>query len=212
MLRRLHSIAALLSLIIGVLFILPWVRSYSTWQCFFVADNRQWFVVANDGEVGYGGYFRVRPPVFNSQVGPPPGPIAWIEYTQRTRWTFETRPVVRFSGGHTILNGFVEEKGRFDEVPPDFVEGVVIRIIPAWWVTASLMMVPVLWFLTTLIRRTRRRRAIRASLCPDCGYDLRASDDRCPECGRPIEKTIPDRRSAATLVAIAWIALYRASS
>jgi hypothetical protein len=48
-------------------------------------------------------------------------------------------------------------------------------------VAAVTLMLPVGWAATAL-RRGRRRK--RVGLCLSCGYDLRATPGRCPECGR----------------------------
>ena len=45
------------------------------------------------------------------------------------------------------------------------------------------------------IRRSfdwRRRRRLKLGLCVGCGYDLRGSTARCPECGEPMPTTMAD--------------------
>jgi len=60
---------------------------------------------------------------------------------------------------------------------------VVGACVPAPVVIAVLALAPIL-----AVRRRRRRRNQRG-LCPACGYDLRATPDRCPECGSPPNPT-----------------------
>jgi hypothetical protein len=62
-------------------------------------------------------------------------------------------------------------------------------IVPYWFAMLTLFPLP-----ARAVRRTwvtwRRN---RSGLCPICGYDLRATSDRCPECGTPV-----DAKSQAT--------------
>ena len=55
-------------------------------------------------------------------------------------------------------------------------------IVPYWALAAATGFIPAMWVPWFARRVVRRRR----SLCIRCGYDLRASTGRCPECGTAI--------------------------
>ena len=39
------------------------------------------------------------------------------------------------------------------------------------------------------LRQRRRQRWLKTGFCGECGYDLRASREQCPECGAPVPST-----------------------
>jgi len=54
-----------------------------------------------------------------------------------------------------------------------------------WFPHWSLAIIGVISPIALFLRGARRRSRLRHGLCATCGYDLRASHDRCPECGTP---------------------------
>ena len=42
---------------------------------------------------------------------------------------------------------------------------------------------PAVWILDRLVMMREARAKRHTGLCPTCGYDLRATPERCPECG-----------------------------
>jgi len=59
-----------------------------------------------------------------------------------------------------------------------YISGSVL-ILPLWIPTVLFG----IWPTIALVRLRRHRRRRKLGLCLKCGYDLRASKDRCPECG-----------------------------
>jgi hypothetical protein len=53
----------------------------------------------------------------------------------------------------------------------------------SYWTVLAIAVVSMGLTAVPLVRRWRRRRRTAQRMCATCGYDLRASPQRCPECG-----------------------------
>ncbi|HEV8377561.1 MAG TPA: hypothetical protein VGP99_01830 [Tepidisphaeraceae bacterium] len=70
-------------------------------------------------------------------------------------------------------------------------------VIPFWLLTTLFAILPFAE-IPLLIRALKKSLRHTQGLCPHCGYDLRASPDRCPECGQPASSIV--RRIDSRLV------------
>jgi hypothetical protein len=69
-----------------------------------------------------------------------------------------------------------------------------VVIIPRWFIVVATLAAPLALTVFTI----RRRRRVRAGHCPVCGYDLRATPHRCPECGAAQPPHNPPMQRTAT--------------
>jgi predicted amidophosphoribosyltransferase len=57
-------------------------------------------------------------------------------------------------------------------------------VLPYWLLAALTASAPLAWVISRLVRFNRPAHG----QCSRCGYDLRATPERCPECGAVPEK------------------------
>jgi hypothetical protein len=71
---------------------------------------------------------------------------------------------------------------RFERRPSDYGTPSWYLQVPSAW-TVGLNLIPLVLYVAHVIRAGRRHNRARQGQCARCGYDLRMTPDRCPECG-----------------------------
>ena len=117
--------------------------------------------------------------------------FAW-RHAWRERFQWSTYDAYRRTRGPWYAMGFAVRRDSITFLPLD--DSGQSRVPPApYWLVRVPYWFPLVVFAAYPLRhaaagrrRTRERRRAERGLCVACGYDLRASRDVCPECGRGI--------------------------
>ena len=184
--RRLFNLAAAVSLVLCVATVAVWVRSHwpgAIVQVRYVhspkSDETHWHHLqarALRGALAFQLNQRHFSPAYFQRQSTqrleafrrsyPPG-LDWrISHAVQT--IYHSRPTLA-----------IRLKHHDDSLASGYPSHTWVFAIHCWLPTALLLVIPSLW----VVRFRQATLTKCRGLCPTCGYDLRASPDRCPECG-----------------------------
>jgi hypothetical protein len=120
-------------------------------------------------------YFSVRTPITSEDL--PPG--EWTAWAHSRARKHQEHSCLGFFylRGNIAMFGYGQRGPGIKWANHWFAVGVPVLL------AVPLFLVLPLWHWPRALRRHRRQ---RLGLCRRCGYDLRASSQRCPECGTAI--------------------------
>ena len=181
--RRLLNLLTVLSLLLCMATVALWVRSYyvdervtylsrplapTSRAISVVMHTRGGHVIVVWSSTDYSAMSTGEYLVFSSRLRKVTGPDGW-RY-KRSRW----------DSLHTLVEAVTSSDNGIT-LDPVFQKPLINHAtsvsVPHWLQLIPLLLLPGRWAVTRCQRP-------RGALCPACGYDLRATPERCPECGR----------------------------
>ena len=181
--RRLLNLLTVLSLLLLVSVAALWTRSYYAVDELIYIEGRSRYLLTT----AEGGFDLIRQ---DDDV--------FQQVEQRWRWLRLTAPpgarLLWRRGMSSPQHPFTQQPwrlprlgfwwGRHEEPDPYRVSPVPVLIVmgPVWPFALPFIALPIAWAVRRYRRMVRERRRGRGR-CPRCAYDLRATPDKCPECG-----------------------------
>ncbi len=166
--RHISNILSLLSLLLCLSIIVLWYRSYGGydtpvhWNLGGSPPNRgtDHQLVSSDGRMIYR--------------------VSWNS-PRFTRASLAAPPTILTRLG--FASQLTQSSNLGNQFPGEPVTVYVHKsyLSPHWFWSACFAIAPACW----LVAVSRRGRQRGLGMCGKCGYDLRASKERCPECGTP---------------------------
>jgi hypothetical protein len=211
-LRRLRTSLVIVCLLITLAAGLLWPRSYRRWDRFVAQRVVLGIgVTSADGKVLFSARLTETADPFPSSGWRAAQPIAVWTLAGPMRFTFWGDSPLHATPTDTVWDGdpvcgwkrfprslfkpeFIAAKERENSSDPILQDQYLIAWLPHWMIVVPTSLPPLAWAGMFVARTRRHRRATRAGTCTTCGYDLRATPARCPECGSVPTATI----SAAT--------------
>jgi hypothetical protein len=182
--RRLFNLAAAVSLVLCVAMVTLWVRSYRRKYDIDMLQygqrtgaNLDWVSHDLRSQSGAVVAWRLRVPAspmqeyISMRVGEPVGPFPLgLHYGWPNRPFHDSFGTIRQVGSEVMGFAFASQSNSN--------ESFVGVIGPDWFLVAIFAALPAGWTIHYWRRRYRG-----PDHCSVCGYDLRATPERCPECG-----------------------------
>ncbi len=177
--RIIFNAITVLSLLLSVALMIVWARSQWVWDCFDYYEKPGSCDVLQISH-GIVGLYRERNGATSPELD---RPLGYLSHKQDYHWGLMGMPWGPITPSpkwshfeHFLL--WIWTADYRPSLPARYWEAQ----FPMWPLIALTYLPSACWLLPIWRRKLQRRRE-RAGLCGRCGYDLRATPTRCPECG-----------------------------
>jgi hypothetical protein len=165
--RRLATLAAAVSLLLCVATVALWIGTLGREVSLYRGQVKQQTLRGDWFALGRGEF------IWSSSIMPAGRPHAKTGYTWRAEDRWDNARLFLAYGSGLRRVGFEMKSGTQGR------ERYRLLAAPCWFVALALSILPAMKGLSLY----RRRKLVAEHGCPRCGYDLRATPERCPECG-----------------------------